>query len=107
MPEPTIQDVLNKLDSFDTKIDYIKNKVDVIKDTVSDLVIPKIDETDDKVETIQTIVETKDNLYQTCSTCAGAGKLIYKDDAQPGVLLEKVCPLCNGNKIIVFGTIKV
>lgn len=100
-----VGDIAERVGKMDGKVDAIQAKVDKIESDQYNLVIPKIDETDDKVETIQTTTETKHVLKQVCTTCNGTGKQIYYEDNQPGVPQERQCPLCKGAKEVVLGRI--
>lgn len=70
MPDPTIQDVLDKLDNVLDEIDKVLKKCNKIKDQIE--------------------------IWNICSSCKGLGYIIGYTDAHDEI--HTVCPNCNGNK---------
>ena len=67
----------------------------------------RMDTLDTALSDLQDLIDAKNKVYRQCTTCHGEGKLIYYDDSTPGIPMERVCPLCLGEKEVFWGEIKL
>ena len=91
MPDPTLQDIMDKLLDIEDEVKDVKHQCNDINPIKS-----KCDE-----------ILSKENVLKLCDSCNDTGKVPRAVDHGEGELGPEIewvtCPICNGDKKKLFG----